>query len=197
MLPGDEEREMLRQSLRRLLERLWPTERAVALAADRQAVASIWRALAEQGVASLGRDPLEGGLREIVVALEELGRAGCPAPLIGAALANMALSPLRNSSQEAAALLDALHQGDAAVAFALGSFDGDPRAGALQWIDGQLQGCVDFVEGTGFANPRLAGACSGAPMSLKEFAKVYEQREFDVRISLPKSVVALFMAPQA
>ncbi|MGR4870292.1 acyl-CoA dehydrogenase [Variovorax sp. LARHSF232] len=155
MLPSDEEREMLRESLRRLLERLWPAERAVALATDTQAVASIWHALAEQGVASLGRDPLEGGLRETTVVLEELGRAGCPAPLVGAVLANLALSPLRNSSQEADALLDALHRGDAAVAFALGSFDGDPRAGGLRWVDGRLQGRVAFAEGVATATHLL------------------------------------------
>ncbi|RIX79608.1 acyl-CoA dehydrogenase [Acidovorax cavernicola] len=166
MLPGDEEREMLRDSLRRLLERLWPAERAVALAADAQAVASIWRALAEQGVASLGRDPLEGGLREIAVALEALGRAGCPAPLIGAALANIALSPLRNHSEDTAVLLDALHRGDATVAFSLGSFDGDPRAGALHRIDGRLQGRVAFVEGAAAATHLLVLVDEGPSLAI-------------------------------
>lgn len=148
-LPSDEERLMLRDSLRRLLARQWPAEQAVELANDASARASIWQALAEQGLTSLGSDPQEGGFREIAVALEELGRAACPAPLIGAALANLALSTLlpgRPASDDAAALLDALHGGDACVSFALGAFDGDPQAGSVQFVDGKLQGSLAFVE---------------------------------------------------
>lgn len=148
-LPSDEERLMLQDSVRRLLARQWPAERAVELANDVSARASIWRALAEQGLTSLGRDPQGGGMREIAAVLEELGRAACPAPLIGATLANLALStcpPGCPAADEAAALLEALHRGDACVSFALGAFDGDPQAGSVQFVDGKLQGSLAFVE---------------------------------------------------
>lgn len=36
----------------------------------------------------------------------------------------------------------------------------------------------------------------GALLSLKEFAKLYEQREVDARIKIPKAMDALFMTPQ-
>lgn len=165
-LPGDEERLMLQESLRRLLERRWPADRAVTLAADPHAIASIWQALAEQGLSSLGSEPLEGGLREIIVVLEELGRAACPAPMIGAALANLALSPQRGESDEAASLLDALHRGDAAVSFAFGSFDGDPQAGCLQCADGKLHGRLAFVEGAMHATHLLVIAEPGPVLAI-------------------------------
>ena len=37
----------------------------------------------------------------------------------------------------------------------------------------------------------------GALMSLKDFAKLYAERELDARIKIPKSMDALFMAPQS
>lgn len=160
-LPSDEERGMLQESLRRLLERLWPADQAPALAADPHAVASIWRELSEQGLASLGSEPAEGGMREIVVVLEELGRAACPAPLIDAALANIALWPMRSTSDEAAALLTALHQGEATVSFALGNFDGDPQAGRLLLTNGKLQGRIAFIEGATSATHLLVLAEPG------------------------------------
>jgi len=149
MLPGDDERQMLQESLRRLLARHWPAERAVELAADPQALASMWQTLARQGLTSLGSDPQQGGLRELAVTLEELGRAACPAPLVGAALANLALSPHlpgRPTSEEAATLLDALHRGTASVSFAFGSFDGDRQAGCVRFTNGKLNGRIAFVE---------------------------------------------------
>jgi putative SOS response-associated peptidase YedK len=37
----------------------------------------------------------------------------------------------------------------------------------------------------------------GALMSLRDFARLYQQRELDARIKIPKSMDALFMAPQS
>ncbi len=169
MRPGDEERRMLQESLRRLLARHWPAERAVALAADPRAMASIWRLLAEQGLTSLGSNPQEGGLSEIAVALEELGRAACPAPLIGSALANFALSPHlsgRPGSDEAAALLSALHRGDASVSVAFGGFDGDPHAGRVRVANGRLHGRIAFVEAAMHASHLLVLAEPGPVLAI-------------------------------
>ncbi len=92
VLPSDTEREMLRDSTRGFLGQHCPVDQAIELAAHADHVATIWRLLAGQGFGALGSEPCEGGLREILVALEELGRAACPAPMIGAALANLALT---------------------------------------------------------------------------------------------------------
>ncbi|MDF3882644.1 acyl-CoA dehydrogenase [Cupriavidus basilensis] len=169
MLPSDEERLMLQESLRRLLARRWPAAQAVEFAADPQALTSIWRDLAEQGLTSLGGNPQEGGMREIAVALEELGRAACPAPLIGAALANLALSPHlpgRPRSDESAALLSALHRGDASVSFAFGGFDGDRQAGGVRVANGKLQGRIAFVEAGTHATHLLVLAEPGPVLAI-------------------------------
>src|SRR5688572_25330350 len=89
---SDSERGMLRKSVRDLLARHWPVEGAVERADDTQAIAALSQAMAGQGLAALGADLAEGGLREIVLLFEELGRASCPAPMLGAVVANLALA---------------------------------------------------------------------------------------------------------
>jgi hypothetical protein len=79
-LPGGEERSLLRDSLRRFLAEHWPADAAVARGREPEAISTIWSGLVEQGIAGLGSEPSEGGLRELAVAMGELGRAACPAP---------------------------------------------------------------------------------------------------------------------
>lgn len=114
--PTEEERQMLRDSLRGFLSEHWPVIRAVDLSASPAAVADVWRKLVGQGVAALGSEPGEGGLHEIAVVMEELGRAGCPAPMVGAALGNLLLTPLRATDDAMASLQALLLQGDAVLA---------------------------------------------------------------------------------
>ncbi len=92
LLPGDEERRLLRDSLRGWLQQHWPAAGAIERAADAAATAALWQGLVAQGLATLGADAAEGGLREAVLAMEELGRAAAPAPLAGAVLANLLLA---------------------------------------------------------------------------------------------------------
>jgi acyl-CoA dehydrogenase len=118
--------------------------------------------MSEQGLTSLGADPAEGGLREIALVFEELGRASCPAPLLGAVSANLA-----------GLLNDEIREGKALLAAAYGAFDGDPAAGRVERnLDGTLEGRIAFVEGASGATHFLvfidapAGAAivaSGAP----------------------------------
>jgi hypothetical protein len=91
-LPSEEVRQMLRDSLRGFLGEQWRTDGRQATPEE---VSAIWTKLVGQGVASLGCDFAEGGLREILVVMAELGRAACPAPMWSAALANLALSGLQ------------------------------------------------------------------------------------------------------
>ena len=142
---SDAERSLLRRSVRDFLANIWPADKAVAYSDNAQAIAMLWPAMARQGLSSLGSNAAEAGLREIVLVFEELGRASCPAPLLGAIGANLALAT--PSSNVAGVLLADLHQGNAIVALALGPFDGAPGAGRVAVRDGTLQGKVSFVEG--------------------------------------------------
>jgi acyl-CoA dehydrogenase len=141
---SDFDRDLLRRSVRDFLARAWPGDMAVERSGDAHAISALWRELAAQGLVSLGTDTGETGLREITVVFEELGRAACPAPLLGAVAANMALADERSNAVRA--LVEDLAEGKAAVALALGAFDGDRAAGRVEARGGALTGRVPFVE---------------------------------------------------
>jgi len=145
-----EERQLLRHSVRGFLSARWPVEHAVERAGDAAAVKNLWRDLAAQGLCALGSDPLEAGLGEILLVFDELGRASCPAPLLGAVIANLALR--QRQTPAAAALLEGLHKGANAVAVALGAFDGDAAAGRVDFANGALTGKISFAEGAAAAS---------------------------------------------
>ena len=145
---SEEERGLLRDSIRGFLADHWPIETAVERSTDPDALRTIWRGLGAQGLARLGADPEEGGLREILLAFEELGRASCPAPLLGAVIANIAL----RGERDLAALREAIERGEAVVAVALAAFDGDPAAGEVKVNRGTLTGRAGFVEGAAAAS---------------------------------------------
>src|SRR4051812_24619273 len=89
---SEAEFDLLRDSVRDFLAKRWPADQAIDRSGDAAAIATLWRDLAGQGLASLGTNPGETGLREIMLVFEELGRASCPAPLLGAVAANLALA---------------------------------------------------------------------------------------------------------
>lgn len=142
---SDAERSLLRKSVRDFLTKRWPADTAVERSGSAEAIASLWRDMAGQGLAALGSSADGAGLREIVLVFEELGRASCPAPLLGAVGANLALAT--QQSNTARALLEDVHQGKAAIALALGAFDGDPAAGRVDMRGDTLWGKASFVEG--------------------------------------------------
>src|SRR4029078_5961620 len=109
-----------------------------------QAIAALWQDLAGQGLAALGADPAEAGLAEVLLVFEELARASCPAPLLGAVGANLALAGQQSNAMRA--MLEDLHQGKAMVALALGAFDGDAAAGKVEARGDALSGKIAFVE---------------------------------------------------
>ena len=139
------ERTLLRRSVRDLLANIWPADRAVENSTSAHAVAKLWGAMAKQGLSSLGAHGEEGGLREVLLVFEELGRASCPAPLLGAIAANLAFA--NESSNTARAFLHDAHEGNATVALALGAFDGDPAAGHVDVRGETLRGRLSFIEG--------------------------------------------------
>jgi alkylation response protein AidB-like acyl-CoA dehydrogenase len=157
---------MLRKSVRDLLAARWPAEKAVEQASSTEAIATVWREMARQGLASLGSDKAEVGLRETILVFEELGRASCPAPLLGAVAANIALTT--QQSNTARALLEDLHQGNAMIALALGAFDGDAAAGQVDQNGDALSGKLCFVEGAQSATHFLIFTNKGAAVIASE-----------------------------
>jgi len=146
--------DMLRESLRGFLDEQWRPH--LKDAASPEALAAIWRKLVGQGVTALGADPDAGGLREILVVMEELGRAACPAPMCSAVLANLASSGASSSTVEE--LRKGLQAGSACVAFSFGALDPDPGVGAIR-LDGQkATGLLRFVEAAGSATHLLVAA---------------------------------------
>ncbi|MFM9924558.1 acyl-CoA dehydrogenase [Variovorax sp. H27-G14] len=160
-LPSDEERAMLRDAVRGFLARHWPAATAVHSARDPARVQAAWHQLAGQGLTALGSDAAEGGLREILIVMEEMGRAACPVPVHHAALLNLAA--LRTPEGDPPPLLSAAHTGSARVVLALGAFDGDHGAGSAVLTDGQLSGELAFVECAASATHFAVAVAGPAP----------------------------------
>lgn len=164
-LPGDEERDLLRKSVRGFLAAHWSQGAAVQNSANADALQPIWRGVAAQGLTSLCTDPAEGGLREAIIAMEELGRAACPAPLHDAVLANLLLMRTEAPHARAAELLRDLHCGNASVAFAFGAADPDRNAGALHYEAGHVRGAIDFVDGAKAVTQFVVAVDGGAALA--------------------------------
>lgn len=146
------DRELFRASVRGVLARCRPIEGAPPGPEDVRSGNDLWRDFAALGVTSLGAGA--GGLAEILIACEELGRSGAVAPLLGAAAANVGLAsrgpgPSRD-------LVDGLADGSARVAVALGAFDGDRAAGSGQMSGTRLSGRFRFIEDSAIATHYLA-----------------------------------------
>ncbi len=148
---SSDDRQLLRDSVRGVLERYWPAANAVTAAADPAAMRFIWQTLCEQGLGALGADPAAGEWRQILLVMEELGRAACPAPLLETALLNRVLALSANPAASLVQLAEASQAGTAAPAVAFGALDGDRSAGRAQYAAGVLNGQVNLVEGMSFA----------------------------------------------
>ena len=149
---SEEERGLLTKSLRRLLETSWPVDRALALTDDPNALRRLAAELRELGLTELGAE--DGpGMRETLMVFEELGRASCPAPLIGACIAHRLLADAHGA--EAQSFLASVRAGDAIPAVALAGFDGDHAAGNVSFADGQVSGSTAFVDGVAAATHLL------------------------------------------
>ncbi|WP_024517873.1 acyl-CoA dehydrogenase [Bradyrhizobium sp. Tv2a-2] len=143
-LPGDDVREMLRDSLRGFLGEHWRADEAANRTAAPEQVSAIWTRLVGQGVAALGHDFSEGALREILIVMDELGRAACPGPMWSAALANLALADCEVDGTRD--LLGRLHAGAAMICFSFGACDPDRGTGSLRIADDRASGTLRFVE---------------------------------------------------
>lgn len=150
--PGfsDKDRDSFRESVRRLLCAHWPVLTALERSADPKALRDIWRELGDLSVPELGGDAEIGGLREILLVFEELGRAACPAPLLGAVISNM----IRAQGRKIPGADDkAVQGGDSPlhIAVGFGALDGDLAAGNVSISENHITGSVCFIEGTALA----------------------------------------------
>lgn len=159
-LPSDEDRTLLRDAVRGLMEAHWlldALESAVARAAETQEVQDLHRQLAGLGLTQLGTQPEEGGLREALIVIEEIGRRCAPATLIGSLLANWLLN---NQDEEAKQLLEDNHKGEVIVCLHLGDLDPDANAGEISVVNGEATGELNFVEDAQAAT-HLLFLCNG------------------------------------
>ncbi|WP_050421896.1 acyl-CoA dehydrogenase [Bradyrhizobium tropiciagri] len=143
---------MLRESIRGFLDEHWRPRGATASSSPDE-ISAIWHKLVGQGVAAVGAEAGEGGLAEILVVMTELGRAGCPAPMWSAALANLAIAG--SQVDVVADLVERLHSGDAIVAFSFGAQDPDVGTGSVEVADFRATGVLRFVEAAGSATHLL------------------------------------------
>ena len=209
-MPGGEERALLRDALRGFLQQHWPPAQAVARGQDAAAVHALWRGLVGQGLATLGADPAEGGLREIVVVMEELGRAAAPAPMAGVALANLALRRLDadGGSASAGPLRHTLHDQGLPIALAWAgrgagsqlAVDGGCATGTLRFVDGGLGAravlvpdavpgslvLIDLAEGGVQLHPCRAMGASGA----QGWSELRLHNAGATRVPLPEAALA-------
>jgi len=144
--PTDDERRMLRDAVRGLLEHGWPASGYDEAVGDPARLAAVWSALVEHGFAALGTDEGDGGLSEVVVVLEELGRAACLAPLLPAVVIGLLLEPRRLDDPAIAALLQDVRAGRSVPALAFGD-DGSGPIRLDGYVDrGTISGEIGFVE---------------------------------------------------
>ena len=155
-LPGDDIREMLRDSLRGFLggaveRRLHQNGPSPQTTSRRYGPSSSGRASPRSAAIAT-----KAGYARSSVVLAELGRAACPAPMWSAALANLALSTSR--SEAAVDLLSLLHAGSARVAFSFGALDPDRGRGASGSRTACASGLLRFVEAAGSCTHLLVAA---------------------------------------
>ncbi len=152
---------LLRDSARRFLAASWPVDRAVAFSGSPDELRRLWREMARQGWLALGAEAGDGGMILVSILLQELGRAGCPAPLLDAFEVNLLLCRLTSAGESLRLTLDELHEGKAAFSCALGPLDGDENAGEVRLSEGRIDGRASFAEGTLLATHLLVVTRAG------------------------------------
>jgi len=164
---GDEERTMLRDSVRGLLSEHWPVEKALPFSGDSDRQKDIWRVLSEQGYSALCSKESGTGLREALIVMSELGRAACPAPLLDAVLLNLFLG----QESRAADLLSAVHEGKAFVCLSLAGSDPDRSVGGITGANGRFSGTVGFIDAASCATHLAFVVDEGASIAIVPISK--------------------------
>ena len=167
------EQEMLRTSVRKLLDDACPATLVRAMLADDTAYpAELWRHLADLGLLGI-LVPAEhagqgGSLLDLVVVVEETGRVLMPGPFLAATIGGLAVT-LAASPAQRAALLPALARGERRAALVLGTDAAADTTGvvAAPRADGvRLTGEVAFVMDAHVADLLVVPACTDGDTAL-------------------------------
>ncbi len=145
--------QLLVSTARDFLRRHCPIERAQALALDERGFDDVlWRRMAELGWSGLLVPPDLGGtggsLLDVVLLVEEMGRAALPGPFIASAVVATSLLVAGGSAAQRARLLPALAAGARIVTLALAEETGSPdpdRVAMTCALPGRLTGTKLFV----------------------------------------------------
>jgi 3-oxo-4-pregnene-20-carboxyl-CoA dehydrogenase beta subunit len=144
-----EDRQQLRRSLRQMLKAKWLTSSTVEnarRASQPEALQAIYHELIKLGLSELGKGGQQGGLRELLLVLEELGRFDVPAPFLGTSLFNLHAKTFASDDSAIRPLVRAVASGERRVVIHLGEADGDLNAGSIAVDDRKAEGLIHFVE---------------------------------------------------
>jgi alkylation response protein AidB-like acyl-CoA dehydrogenase len=165
--------QLLVSTARDFLRRHCPIERAQALALDERGFDDVvWRRMAELGWSGLLVPPDLGGtggsLLDVVLLVEEMGRAALPGPFIASAVVATSLLVAGGSPAQRARLLPVLAAGERIVTLALaeeGSPDPDRVAMACA-LPGRLTGTKLFVKDAHVADDLVVAVRHGGELAL-------------------------------
>ena len=162
-----EEQELLQETVESFVARECPPQLVrQVFDGDRTSVPALWKGLAELGIAGLAVPEEYGGagleLLELALVSESLGRGAVPVPLLGHALAGLALSR-GGSREQRERWLPGLASGEALGTVALAQPGGAwlPAAWSAQPKDGRLSGRWEFVPHAEGAQLLVVGTASG------------------------------------
>ena len=144
-----EDRQQLRRSLRQMLKAKWLTSSTVEnarRASQPEALQAIYVELIKLGLSELGKGGQQGGLRELLLVLEELGRFDVPAPFLGTALFNLHAKTFASDDGAIRPLVRAVALGERRVVIHFGEADGDLNAGSIAVDDRKAEGLIHFGE---------------------------------------------------
>ena len=166
--------QILISTARAFLRQHCPPELAQRLAADERGFdETLWRRMAELGWPGLLIPPELGGsggsVLDVILLVEEMGRAGLPGPFVTSAVVATSLLLAAGSAAQQKRLLPSLAAGERVASLAIveesGSFDLD--AVALECaIPGRLRGRKLFVKDAHVADDLLVAVRVGAAASL-------------------------------
>ena len=144
-----EERQQLRRSLRQMLKVNWLTSSTVEnarRASQPEALQAIYHELFRLGLSELGKGGQHGGLRELLLVMEELGRFDVPAPFLGTSLFNLHVKTFASDDSAIRPLVRGIAFGERRVVIHLGDADGDLNAGSIAVDDRKAEGLIHFGE---------------------------------------------------
>ncbi len=186
----DDDRALLERSIQRLLERHWPAAQAPARAADPVAVRECWRLLADLGLSALGASSSRRDLKEVLLGMESLGRAGCPAPMLNVALTNLALADQAAASPAVRSFLEGIRSAEFIPCIAWGKFDGDSEAGHCRRDGDRIEGEFALLDGMQGATHLVVMMGGAAGIAVAEL----DQAGAEIRATPGLSVPALYQA---